>query len=582
MRAATILILGLLPLLPPAPGACQESPETPPFTDVVEVQVVNVDVHVTDKKGEPIVGLTADDFVLLIDGRPQPISNFYEVTNGIRRTAEAPEPSAGKSDAEEAAGFPEAVREDSIRAEPVLVTVLLDNFQIRAADRARVLDDLEEFVESVAGDGVRFLVASADPGLELRSLPTADLDTVRIALSTAAEGGAYGDEPYRFWRSTIDAIQSAYDTCLQASFCQPCTTGWTELLVPWDLYARSISGRQVQSAGALEDLFQVLDGIEGRKLLLYVSGGMEQRPGLDLLQFLVDLCPVREREFPTNSALHDNTKLLLDLGARASSSRVSIYSVHAAGLQATIAGSVDFSGTRFRPSNLSDQLRRENVLGSMQLLAERTGGQAILNDNAPARALVREAGRDLGNYYSLGYAGERRPDGENHRIRVEVVDARRGWQIRSRSAWKDRTLDELLVDRLIASMALGDQSNPLAIRTAIDAVEELEPGAVRLPVLIEVPLERLTLVDDAAGNPPGRFRVFLAALAANGDRTVLREKFFDVTPEARSDGSLRLVVNIDLEPGDYTVGVGVRDEIGGEASYLALEATARTAAQASD
>ena len=560
----------LLALAGAGGAVCQDEAPPSTFGDVLEVQVVNVDAHVTDKKGQPVTGLTVEDFVLLIDGRPRPISNFFEVAGGARRPSEVP-----PTDADPGADERDPPPPGSAGAEPVLVVLFLDNFQIRSADRARVLDDLEEFAESVAGDGVRYLVASAEPGLQLRSLPTSDLDDVRIALSLAREGSAHGDEPYRFWRTTIDAIQSTYETCEEARFCNPCSDAWGQMVDLWDLYAQSVGSRQVQAAAGLMEVFRVLDGIDGRKLVLYVSGGMEQRPGIDLLRYLVELCPSQEREFPANSARHDNTKLLLDLGARASSSQVTVYAVHAAGIQTTLAASVEFAGFQFRPSNLVDQLRQENVRGSMHLLAERTGGQAILNNNSPGRALVREAGRDLGNYYSLGYVEERRPDGKNHRIRVELLDARRGWQVRSRRAWKDRTLDERLVDSLIAKMTLGDESNPLGARAAVGDVTELGSGAVRVPVVLEIDTDRLTLVEDPAGTPQGRFRVFLAAQAPNGDRTVLREKFFDVTPVGLEAGVEQIVVNVDLEPGDYTIGVGVRDELGAEISYLTLEASAR-------
>ncbi len=153
---------------------------------------------------------------------------------------------------------------------------------------------------------------------------------------------------------------------------------------------------------------------------------------------------------------------------------------------------------------------------------------------------------------------------------MELLDAKRGWQVRSRNAWLDKTLDERLVDRAIATMASGRETNPLGVQAMIGEIVTLGPEAVRVPVQIALSPQRLTLVEDAAGIRQGRFRVFLAAQAPNGDRTVLREKFFDVTPLALDAGLQQIVVNVDLEPGDYTIGLGVRDEIGTEESYLAL------------
>ena len=57
-------------------AAAQEAPSTD-FYETVEVNVVNVEVYVTDKKGNPVTGLTRDDFEILEDGEPIEISNFY-------------------------------------------------------------------------------------------------------------------------------------------------------------------------------------------------------------------------------------------------------------------------------------------------------------------------------------------------------------------------------------------------------------------------------------------------------------------------------------------------------------------------
>ena len=67
--------------------------EKDPFFETVDVNVVNVEVFVTDKKGNPIRGLTADDFEILEDRRPVKLTNFYAVEGGSRlRPRTVPEP----------------------------------------------------------------------------------------------------------------------------------------------------------------------------------------------------------------------------------------------------------------------------------------------------------------------------------------------------------------------------------------------------------------------------------------------------------------------------------------------------------
>ncbi len=80
MRSCTlaIAVLGLAAV----PGAAQDSPLPDLFSDVIDVRVVNVEVVVTDRKGNRIRGLQASDFELLVDRRPVRIDYFTEIDDG--------------------------------------------------------------------------------------------------------------------------------------------------------------------------------------------------------------------------------------------------------------------------------------------------------------------------------------------------------------------------------------------------------------------------------------------------------------------------------------------------------------------
>src|SRR6059058_5308998 len=72
-------ILVLLTLAATSLTAQQQPNQLPKLAESIDVKVINVDVVVTDKKGNPITGLTKDDFELYENGQPKVISNFYEV-----------------------------------------------------------------------------------------------------------------------------------------------------------------------------------------------------------------------------------------------------------------------------------------------------------------------------------------------------------------------------------------------------------------------------------------------------------------------------------------------------------------------
>ena len=77
-RKLAIAALGLAAV----PGAAQESPLPDLFSDVIDVRVVNVEVVVTDRKGNRITGLQPGDFELLVDGAPERIDYFTEIEDG--------------------------------------------------------------------------------------------------------------------------------------------------------------------------------------------------------------------------------------------------------------------------------------------------------------------------------------------------------------------------------------------------------------------------------------------------------------------------------------------------------------------
>jgi hypothetical protein len=84
-RTLFLLIAGLIALTPKALG--QKLPQTLPqeqTDDVVRVktELVQTDVTVVDKHGRFVDGLKSEQFELRVDGRPQPLAFFEQVTAG--------------------------------------------------------------------------------------------------------------------------------------------------------------------------------------------------------------------------------------------------------------------------------------------------------------------------------------------------------------------------------------------------------------------------------------------------------------------------------------------------------------------
>ena len=80
MRLGWTAAVTLLLATVPAWGQEEVLPDL--FSDVIDVRVVNVEVVVTDKKGNRVPGLEASDFELRVDRSPVPIDYFTEIDNG--------------------------------------------------------------------------------------------------------------------------------------------------------------------------------------------------------------------------------------------------------------------------------------------------------------------------------------------------------------------------------------------------------------------------------------------------------------------------------------------------------------------
>ena len=75
-RVRRLLLSVVLPLVLTAAAPCRAV--LPSLSESIEVSIVNVDCVVTDRDGNRVRGLTAEDFWILEQGQVREISNFAE------------------------------------------------------------------------------------------------------------------------------------------------------------------------------------------------------------------------------------------------------------------------------------------------------------------------------------------------------------------------------------------------------------------------------------------------------------------------------------------------------------------------
>ena len=148
-----------------------------PYTLVVQSRVVLTDVTVTDKHGNPVSGLSEDDFRIFDNGRPQTLASFEE---HHEQAATAQETAAERS-----AG-PGEFSNGYLRVPPPQVNVLLfDTTTIRIVDQMYLFEQMRRFVRDLpAGEPVAVFTRSGDMTVEVSAF-TDDHETLLAAIRRA-------------------------------------------------------------------------------------------------------------------------------------------------------------------------------------------------------------------------------------------------------------------------------------------------------------------------------------------------------------------------------------------------------------
>lgn len=537
----------------------------------IDVRVVNIDVVVTDRKGRPVDGLQADDFRVFESGRPVDVSYFYAHS----------ESGAAEPVEERSSDGAEAAAPDGRERSAFTVAIYLDERNLEPNQRARVAQDLAEFLATQEQGRVDLILFSYGDELEVLAGPTRDVEVVRNALlDPAHERGSRAGQARAELRQAMAQSRDAYEACERVGansavggLCDPCEDAWPDMMGYARTYSANQQTRTADGASALAEVVQTLAGLEGRKAVLFLGQGYEQRAGESMFSYLADLCalerPQAQNEVFRTIMEYDSTSRLEQLAAFANLHRVSLYMLDAGGVRAGQSTNVDFGSTKFRPSSLNDRLFVENLQGTHTFLGEETGGRAILN--------TQRIGPDLENMftelgsatYSLGFVPDHPPTGLLYRLRVELVEPGRGWRIRYRKSYVDKILTERLAERLYSTLRLGREQNPLGVQLA--ASPSTDPADRRALVSLEVPASELLLVDSGPDSREGQIRVWLASRDADGRQSQLRQQFLDLGTEGvqpGDDGMYRFTVRMNLDPGIHTVAAGVRDEVTGRESMV--------------
>ena len=575
----------------PGPQAQAAQDETAPgrerFFDRVDVNVVNVEVVVTDKEGNPVTGLARDDFALFVDGDPVEISNFFAIEAGEPAPWERPveptaaEPGSGEDDeggdADEVA--PETVSEPSPAPPPeerrLHLVVYVDQLNITPGSRNRVLDGLELFLEERLTAGDRVMVVSSYPAFRVVQGFTEDRQKVLDAVRDVRERSA--SSLFMERRVILNQLSRAADAGDDPLALDTLRSTTLSSIRQYTLRASQEIGMEIDKLRGLVGSFA---GLPGRKAVLHVSDGIPSRPGEGLFALWESVfAPTGEglagdyRGRVVETALDDLAPRIQELVRDANAHNVTFHTLEAGGrddfgIHAESRG-ITSTGNRFGGPEVA-AIVQANEQSSLQRLAGGTGGVPILNANRPWVNLEQMADT-FDTWYSLGFIPAEERAGKYHRLEVKV--RRPGLRVRHREGYKEQTTEERIENATVAALLLGRWRNPM--RAYLEVGEPQKKGKRRyeVPVAVKIPLDRVTLLPGPSSHR-GLLRVRVAFQGSAGtgfgvgDELKVPIEIPDERLEEARGQHFTVTVHLELDPGLHRLAVGVWDEVAAEASYL--------------
>lgn len=523
------------------------------FLDTVNVSVVNVDVYVTDKQGNRVTGLTRDDFDLFEDGKPVAITNFYAVEAG--KAVNAPEtvtpaPAPGPPGPPGSSPDQVTVPED----QRLRLVVYIDNFNINPLHRNRVMRELRVFLTQKLSRADQVMLVSYDRSLKVRRNFTADPDLIAAALVELEKvtGSMVHQESDR--KEALRNIEESQSVGEAQTYARA--------------YAEAAYNDLQFSIDALKQTVDALAGVPGRKAVLYVSDGLQMSAGQDIFYAVQEKYSTQGASL-TDSFEFDASRRFTELAAQANANRVSFYTIDAAGLRTY--NSVSAENATPGQGVMVDSMQISNLQSPLQFIAEKTGGVAILNSNVVLQQLEK-IGRDFNTYYSLGYSPAHFGDGRYHKIEVKLKKKVKGVELRHREGYRDKPVESRMGDGTLAALQFPFEENPLEVGIEFGAATRRDDGFYLQPVNVRIPIGKLLLVPRDKTNE-GRVRLFIAAMDSAGDKSEVQQQTLPISvPNAEVAAAMGKYyvysVSLLMRGGEHKVGVGVRDDLAGQASFL--------------
>ncbi len=386
----------------------------------MRTELVQLDVTVSDKSGRNVTGLSARDFVLLEDGRPQALSHFAV---GGRAGVEEAAPAAPSVQAPAAPTVPPPPAAPRGRH----IVLLVDDMHTAQVDLPQAQIAMRKFVtEQVSVDDKVAVVTTSGSGGVFQDFTG---DSAALVRAIARVRSRYdpvevNGRPYLtehqaelIDRGDVEALRVATQEILQIDDYLGEEMAKQQAYMQARRMVVEIAQRSGRALGVVESVVRGLEPLAGRKIVVLVSDG-----------FLIGLGALETTAF--------DVRKIADAATR---SGVVLYSLDTRGLvseppggQASFRGPAVLTAPGMRTDLQSRSV--EALRQGMNALAVDTGGFLVKNSNDLDQGLGRIL-RDNETYYLLAYEPSNATrDGSFRKIQVRLR-GRPELKVRTRSGY---------------------------------------------------------------------------------------------------------------------------------------------------
>ena len=528
------------------------------LAETIEVRVANIDVVVTDRAGNPVTGLTKSDFELFENGKPQTITNFYEV----RGTAELAVSGTGAS-----ASAPVATAPDDIRARRFVLCI--DNYSLQPNQRNAVIVAVRKFINTTLqpGDEASLIVWARK--IDIVTPLTTDkaelnrgLDSI-AARSRAAMSLAQEDEQTRQrcrdFMSTVPP--STWDDA------------WVQCQGTVNAFAESVWGNGKALLADLKAMVSNLAGIDGRKVFILAGASLPQHPGRETIMWAVDqfrehLPRLNPSRAFSEGASRSQTFSIASAAQFANANDVTFYAIDAADARDRAAA---INATI--PDYTEEFLSFADSAMAYKTLAEITGGTALTSTQNFDLAF-QTLTRDLNSFYSLGYHPS-----EGDAMRKLVVKAKKeGLNVRARQTFTPKSSEQEMHDRIVANLFHRGAAGEWPV--VITAQPPEKNGEMfKIPLTIEMDSKSVTLLPQE-GKLLGGFVLYLIVGTKEGAMSKVSRtpRKIEIPTDAESElrgKPITLKLALNVKPGDNIVSIGIVDQVSAASGFARVDVAAR-------